>query len=66
MSKGRRYSEEGQLNYVKVFAVIIAILVIWMCTSIIKNIFSRGKETTSKASECQTEGIRTETGEEGT
>ena len=31
MSRGRRYNEEGQLNYVKVFAVLIAVVVIIMC-----------------------------------
>ncbi len=44
MSRGRRYSDEGQLNYTKVFAVAIAIVVIIMCVAIVKNIFSRGKQ----------------------
>ena len=30
MSRGRRYETEGKLNYQKVFAVIIAIIVIAM------------------------------------
>lgn len=46
MSRGRRYSGEGQLNYTKVFAVVIAIVVIIMCIVIIKNLFSKAKETT--------------------
>ena len=36
MSKGKRYSNEGQLNYKKVFAVIMAIVVIIMFIVIIK------------------------------
>ena len=36
MSKGKRYSNEGQLNYKKVFAVIMAIIVIIMFIVIIK------------------------------
>ena len=35
MSKGKRYSNEGQLNYKKVFAVIMAIIVIIMFIIII-------------------------------
>ena len=38
MSRGRRYSGEGKLNYKKVFAVIIAIIVFIMAIFIIKNI----------------------------
>ena len=36
MSRGKRYSNEGQLNYKKVFAVIMAIIVIIMFIVIIK------------------------------
>ena len=35
MSRGRRYETEGKLNYQKVFAVIIAIIVIAMVVMII-------------------------------
>ena len=44
MSRGRRYSEEQHLNYTKVFAVIIAIVVIIMCIVIVKNLLSKQKE----------------------
>ena len=40
MSKGRRYDKEPKLNMKKVFAVIIAILVIIMSILMIKGIFS--------------------------
>ena len=40
MSRGKRYSDEGRLNYKKVFAVIIAIIVIIMFVILIKNILS--------------------------
>lgn len=43
MSKGKRYSNEGQLNYKKVFAVIMAIVVMIMFIVIIKK--SLTKET---------------------
>lgn len=46
MSRGRRYSEEGQLNYTKVFAVIIAIAVIIMVVVIIKNLLSKAEDKT--------------------
>lgn len=36
MSKGKRYNNEGQLNYKKVFAVVIAIIVMIMFIVIIK------------------------------
>lgn len=49
MSKGRRYNEEGQLNYAKVFAVVIALVVIIMCIAIIKNLLTKGKEAYSPA-----------------
>ena len=45
MSKGRRYSEDQHLNYTKVFAVIIAVIVIIMCIVIVKNLLSKQKET---------------------
>ena len=41
MSRGRRYETEGKLNYQKVFAVVIAIIVIAMVIMIIKNVFSQ-------------------------
>ena len=44
MSRGRRYSEDQHLNYTKVFAVIIAIVVIIMCIVIVKNLLSKQKE----------------------
>lgn len=44
MSRGRRYSEDQHLNYTKVFAVIIAIIVIIMCIVIVKNLLSKQKE----------------------
>lgn len=43
MSRGKRY-EEPKLNLKKVFAVILAIVVIIMSIVIIKNIFDKGKE----------------------
>ncbi len=46
MSKGKRYNSGGeQLNYKKVFAVIIAIVVIIMFVIIIKNLLTKAKET---------------------
>ena len=46
MSKGRRYSDEGKLNYTKVFAVIIAIIVLIMVIIMIKNLLAkRGNKT---------------------
>ena len=50
MSKGRRYSEDQHLNYTKVFAVIIAILVIAMCIVIVKNLLSKQKESIDEQS----------------
>ena len=44
MSRGKRYSNEGQLNYKKVFAVIIALIVIVMFVFMIKNLLSKGNE----------------------
>ena len=41
MSKGKRYSNEGQLNYKKVFAVVIAIIVIIMFIVIIKKALTK-------------------------
>ena len=41
MSRGKRYSNEPKLNYTKVFAVIIAIIVIAMCIVIIKNLLAK-------------------------
>ena len=45
MGKGKRYETEGQLNYQKVFAVIIAIVVIVMFIFIIKGVFSSTEAT---------------------
>lgn len=50
MSRGRRYSEDQHLNYTKVFAVIIAIVVIVMCIIIVKNLLSKQKETIDQQS----------------
>ena len=44
MSRGRRY-EEPKLNMKKVFAVILAFVVIIMSIFIIKGVFSREKNT---------------------
>ena len=44
MSKGKRYETEGQLNYQKVFAVIIALIVLVMFVIIIKNVIAQRKE----------------------
>ena len=41
MSRGKRYETEGKLNYQKVFAVIIAIVVIIMFVLIIKDILAQ-------------------------
>ena len=49
MSRGRRY-EEPKLNMKKVFAVIIAIIVIIMCVVMIKGILDRDKEQGNIAS----------------
>ena len=48
MSKGRRYSDEGKLNYTKVFAVIIAIVVVIMFILMVKNILAKKGETSTK------------------
>lgn len=45
MSRGRRYNDEGQLNYTKVFAVIIAIIVIGMCIAIVKNSLAKARNS---------------------
>ena len=46
MSKrGRRYDEEPHLNYKKVFAVILVLVVIAMIVFMIKNILEKGKES---------------------
>ena len=50
MSKGKRYETEGTLNYQKVFAVVIALLVIIMCAVIIINVFT-GKKRINKNNE---------------
>lgn len=45
MSRGRRYDTEPKLNMKKVFAVIIAIIVIIMFVFILKGIFSKNNNT---------------------
>lgn len=44
MSKGKRYDKEPKLNMKKVFAVIIAILVVIMFIFIIKGILTKGED----------------------
>ena len=46
MARGKRYETEGNLNYQKVFAVIIAIAVVIMFIFIIKNVLKERKEIT--------------------
>lgn len=46
MSKGKRYDGEAKLNYKKVFAVIIACIVLVMVVIIIKNVLTKAKNTT--------------------
>ena len=45
MSKGKRYNEEGKLNFKKVVAVFIAIIVIIMVVIMLKNILTKAKNT---------------------
>ena len=45
MSKGRRYNGEAHLNYSKVFAVIIAIIVFVMCIFLVKKMLTKAKNT---------------------
>lgn len=45
MSRGRRYNEEKKLNYKKVFAVIIAVVVLIMLIFIIRSFLTKDKET---------------------
>lgn len=45
MSKGKRYETEGKLNYQKVIAVILAIIVLIMFIFIIRNVFAQKEET---------------------
>lgn len=45
MSRGRRYSGEQKLNYKKVFAVIIAIIVIIMGIAIVRELITKAKDT---------------------
>ena len=45
MSRGKRYDSEAKLNYKKVFAVIIAIVVLIMAIIMIKNILTKAKNT---------------------
>ena len=45
MSKGKRYNEEGKLNFKKVVAVGIAIIVIVMVVIMLKNILTKAKNT---------------------
>ena len=43
MSRGRRY-EEPKLNMKKVFAVIVAIIVVIMCVVMLKGLIGKGEE----------------------
>ena len=45
MSKGKRYETEGKLNYQKVLAVILAIVVLIMFIFIMKNVLAQKEET---------------------
>lgn len=45
MSKGKRYDGSGSLNYKKVFATIIAIIVIIMFILIVKNLIAKAQDT---------------------
>ncbi len=45
MNKGRRYSGERRLNYTKVFAVLMAFVVMIMCIFLIKNLILKAKDT---------------------
>lgn len=45
MSRGRRYDENAKLNYSKVFAVIIAALVLVVAIITLKNILTKAKNT---------------------
>lgn len=51
MSRGRRYNEEPKLNMKKVFAVIIAIIVLVMFILIIKGILTKGEDKGKISSE---------------
>lgn len=51
MSRGRRYEQEPKLNLKKVFAVIIALVVVIMFIFVIRNILTKGKETGKISSE---------------
>lgn len=44
MARGKRYETEGKLNYQKVFAVIIAIVVLIMFIFIIKNVLNESEK----------------------
>ncbi len=50
MSKGKRYSGEQQLNYKKVFAVIIAIIVIIMFIIIVRNLIVKAQNSRNTVS----------------
>ena len=45
MSKGKRYETEGRLNYQKVIAVVLAIVVLIMFIFIIRNVLAQKEET---------------------
>lgn len=45
MSRGRRFNDEPKLNYKKVFAVIIAIIVFIIAIIAIKNILTKARDT---------------------
>ena len=41
MSRGRRYDENAKLNYTKVFAVIVAFIVLVVAIITLKNILTK-------------------------
>lgn len=45
MSRGKRFNDEPKLNYKKVFAVIIAIIVFIVAMIVIKNIVTKARDT---------------------
>ena len=45
MSRGRRYDENAKLNYTKVFAVIVAFIVLVVAIITLKNILTKAKNT---------------------
>lgn len=49
MSKGKRYEIDGQLNYQKVLAVVIALIVLVMFVIILKNVISQRSEANKES-----------------